>query len=319
MLKRRVVKHCLYGVDLDPWAVALAKASLWLDSAVPGEEVFRLDQHLRCGNALVGATLDELVDGGGFDAVVGNPPYRGVRTGTIERALADYVVARYAAARRNWDLAALFLEKSLAVAKREAACGFILPGADQHQPRLLRGAGIDLCRRRPRHGVGLRGSLRGSRRAGLDRHRGPPAVGTLGASGAAQTAIAERPGNSRGRCSSRCPTARCSARSGAEEVPLFDKLGQARIGWASWPPSFAAWNAAPMIPISAAGGGPAGCRSFPAAPSTEFRIESQGLFMPPGLPPAAKYKRRELFETVPKLLVRFVARIRWRPWICKAA
>jgi hypothetical protein len=39
----------------------------------------------------------------------------------------------------------------------------------------------------------------------------------------------------------------------------------------------------------------------------EFRVESQGLYMPPGLQPAAKYKRRELFETVPKLLVRFVA------------
>jgi hypothetical protein len=39
----------------------------------------------------------------------------------------------------------------------------------------------------------------------------------------------------------------------------------------------------------------------------EFRIEPQGLFMPPGLQPAAKYKRRELFATVPKLLVRFVA------------
>ena len=39
----------------------------------------------------------------------------------------------------------------------------------------------------------------------------------------------------------------------------------------------------------------------------EFRVEPQGLFIPPGLKPVSKYKRRELFATVPKLLMRFVA------------
>ena len=39
----------------------------------------------------------------------------------------------------------------------------------------------------------------------------------------------------------------------------------------------------------------------------ELQIEPQGLFMPAGLKPVAKYKRRELFETVPKVLMRFVA------------
>ena len=37
----------------------------------------------------------------------------------------------------------------------------------------------------------------------------------------------------------------------------------------------------------------------------EFRIEPQGLFIRPGLQPASKYKRGELFETVPKLLRAF--------------
>jgi hypothetical protein len=39
----------------------------------------------------------------------------------------------------------------------------------------------------------------------------------------------------------------------------------------------------------------------------DFHIQPQGLFLSPGLLPAAKYKRRELFQTVPKLLLRFVA------------
>ena len=50
----------------------------------------------------------------------------------------------------------------------------------------------------------------------------------------------------------------------------------------------------------------------------EFRVEPQGLFMPPGLKPVSKYKRRELFETVPKLLLRLWPRTRFVRWTCEA-
>ena len=124
LLKQQIVQRCLYGVDLDPIAVELAKASLLLDA---GMWPASLGAHFRCGNSLVGETLAELDGGKGFDVVIGNPPYRGVRTGTFDRAFADYVAAHYATARGNWDLAALFLEKSLAVGKPESACGMIVP------------------------------------------------------------------------------------------------------------------------------------------------------------------------------------------------
>ena len=131
LLKRQVVQRCLYGVDLDPVAVELAKASLLLDAGISPTSGRRgsspLEAHFRCGNSLVGRTLAELAGGAGFDVVIGNPPYRGVRTGTFDRAFADYVSSHYAAARGNWDLAALFLEKSLAVGKPESTCGFIVP------------------------------------------------------------------------------------------------------------------------------------------------------------------------------------------------
>jgi hypothetical protein len=58
--KRRVAQSCIYGVDLNPLAVDLAKLSLWLATAAKGRPLSFLDHHLRCGNALVGARVSEL-------------------------------------------------------------------------------------------------------------------------------------------------------------------------------------------------------------------------------------------------------------------
>lgn len=58
--KRRVAQSCIYGVDLNPLAVDLAKLSLWLATAARGRPLSFLDHHLRCGNALVGARASDL-------------------------------------------------------------------------------------------------------------------------------------------------------------------------------------------------------------------------------------------------------------------
>jgi hypothetical protein len=58
--KRRVAQACIYGVDLNPLAVDLAKLSLWLTTVARDKPLSFLDHHLRCGNALVGARLDNL-------------------------------------------------------------------------------------------------------------------------------------------------------------------------------------------------------------------------------------------------------------------
>lgn len=55
--KREVVRQCLYGVDLNPLAVALAKVSLWLETLEPGRPLSFLDAHLRCGDSLVGVSF----------------------------------------------------------------------------------------------------------------------------------------------------------------------------------------------------------------------------------------------------------------------
>src|SRR5207302_10166692 len=66
LLKRHVLKRCIYGVDLNPMAVELAKVSLWLDAFTLGAPLNFLDHYLRCGNSLIGATfkdLEELTQG----------------------------------------------------------------------------------------------------------------------------------------------------------------------------------------------------------------------------------------------------------------
>lgn len=58
--RRRVAQACIYGVDLNPLAVDLAKLSLWLITVARDRPLSFLDHHLRAGDALVGARLDTL-------------------------------------------------------------------------------------------------------------------------------------------------------------------------------------------------------------------------------------------------------------------
>ncbi len=58
--RRRVVESCIYGVDLNPMAVELAKLSLWLHTVAKGEPLSFLDHHIRCGNSLIGAKIKNL-------------------------------------------------------------------------------------------------------------------------------------------------------------------------------------------------------------------------------------------------------------------
>jgi hypothetical protein len=58
-----VVARCVYGVDLNPMAVELAKVSLWLEALEPGKPLNFLDAHIKHGNALIGATPSRLRKG----------------------------------------------------------------------------------------------------------------------------------------------------------------------------------------------------------------------------------------------------------------
>ncbi len=51
---RDVVCRCLYGVDLNPMAVELTRTALWLEGYEPGKPLGFLDNHIKCGNSVVG-------------------------------------------------------------------------------------------------------------------------------------------------------------------------------------------------------------------------------------------------------------------------
>lgn len=63
MARRLIAERCLYGVDLNPLAVELAKLSVWLVTLSKGRPFGFLDHNLRCGDSLLGITsLDQLTN-----------------------------------------------------------------------------------------------------------------------------------------------------------------------------------------------------------------------------------------------------------------
>lgn len=66
LLRRLVLRRCVYGVDLSPMGAEIAKISLWLASFVPGLSLSYLDHNVRVGNSLVGvASAEQLLDRNG--------------------------------------------------------------------------------------------------------------------------------------------------------------------------------------------------------------------------------------------------------------
>ncbi|MGW7524442.1 Eco57I restriction-modification methylase domain-containing protein [Streptomyces sp. NPDC054783] len=63
-----VVARCIYGVDLNPMAVELAKVSLWIEAMEPGKPLGFLDAHVKHGNGLIGSTPKLLAEGVPDDA-----------------------------------------------------------------------------------------------------------------------------------------------------------------------------------------------------------------------------------------------------------
>ena len=58
--RRWVVENCIYGVDLNPLAVELAKLALWILSMAKNQPLSFLKHHLKCGNSLVGTKLESV-------------------------------------------------------------------------------------------------------------------------------------------------------------------------------------------------------------------------------------------------------------------
>ncbi|MEQ1708431.1 MAG: DNA methyltransferase [Terricaulis sp.] len=140
-----ILANNIYGVDINPAAVEIAKLALWLHSARADAPLSMLDRTIRCGNSLVAhdiwlgrqadaATRERVSsfdwreafpevwpDGaeGGFDIVLGNPPYVKLQNMTrVYPEMVAYVQASrgddtYLSATGNFDLYLVFIEKGL--------------------------------------------------------------------------------------------------------------------------------------------------------------------------------------------------------------
>ena len=107
--RRRIVEACIYGVDLNPMAVELAKLSLWLTCIAMDEPLSFLDHHLRHGNSLLFARVAELSLPPSPDAAATPIELKGV----IEPALREVI-------RRNVDIEATASTRLDLVKRKEA-------------------------------------------------------------------------------------------------------------------------------------------------------------------------------------------------------
>jgi len=87
--RREVVERCIFGVDLNPLAVELAKLSLWLYTVAKNRPLNFLDHHLRCGNSLIGARIDDLASPPSLKKKKAEPAFK--QLGIFESAFRERV------------------------------------------------------------------------------------------------------------------------------------------------------------------------------------------------------------------------------------
>jgi len=159
--KKRILLNNIYGVDIDKNAVEVTKRSLLLTCMKPpatisinapirlSQELFLLilDSNLKSGNSLIDYDYyDEMINcgdeekikpfsweksfaivfqQGGFDVVIGNPPY--VRNTELDISSKVYFTKKYFSAYKQFDLYLLFNEQALKIAKIHGFIGYIQP------------------------------------------------------------------------------------------------------------------------------------------------------------------------------------------------
>lgn len=165
-LKKQILLNNIYGVDIDVQAVEVTKLSLLLkcmegetSSSITAEMRFgervlpTLDGNIKSGNSLIdldfydgeidyepGAektikpfrwekAFPQVFKSGGFDVVIGNPPYIRIQS-ILETSpqQADYFSRKYqSSSKGNYDIYVIFIEKALELINKSGKVGFILP------------------------------------------------------------------------------------------------------------------------------------------------------------------------------------------------
>jgi hypothetical protein len=132
---RQILQHNLYGVDLAPESIEIARLSLWIRTARKDQTLTDLTHNILQGNSIVAdralddrafawrESFPEVFERGGFDAVVGNPPYvRQERLGLIK----PYLEQNYRAYHGMADLFVYFYERGLDLLKPGGRLAFVV-------------------------------------------------------------------------------------------------------------------------------------------------------------------------------------------------
>jgi type I restriction-modification system DNA methylase subunit len=134
--KSKILQENIFGVDLDKQAVEIAQLNLLLKIAEKGHRLPLLEESIRRGNSIIDDKdvvgnkafrwedeFDDIMNEGGFDVIIGNPPY-GAELTKEER---DYIKDRYEFSKSNKNTALIFIEKSLELLAKDGYFGMIVP------------------------------------------------------------------------------------------------------------------------------------------------------------------------------------------------
>ncbi|WP_198808519.1 Eco57I restriction-modification methylase domain-containing protein [Leptolyngbya sp. BL0902] len=134
-LTKTILNQNLYGVDLSSESVEITKLSLWLKTAERGKQLTYLDDNIKVGNSIVddptvaprafawATEFAEVFADGGFDVVIGNPPY--VRQELLT-PFKPYLQRHYAAYDGVADLYVYFYEKGLKILRPNGVMSYIV-------------------------------------------------------------------------------------------------------------------------------------------------------------------------------------------------
>ena len=130
-----ILENNLYGVDISQESVDIARLSLWLKTASPHRMLSDLSSKIKQGDSLkinFDEYFPEVKKKGGFDIVIGNPPY--VRYTKLDNDIIEYIQREFVTAYKQFDLYVPFNELALRIVRHNGYIGFIQPnkflGAD---------------------------------------------------------------------------------------------------------------------------------------------------------------------------------------------
>ena len=146
-VEKSILENNLFGVDLNEESVEIAKLSLWLRTAQPNRKLNDLNNNIKCGNSLIDDVavagekafnwqqeFPQIFAKGGFDVVIGNPPYVTNKLGKNNISSLDiemnYYKIRYGnLVEYKGNLFSLFIGKSFDLLKEGSLFSFIIPNS----------------------------------------------------------------------------------------------------------------------------------------------------------------------------------------------